>query len=85
MGLAIATPSTTITSTGATIGSTTAAGLLTYAQAVGGTLTLYDGSTSGRQLCSLSTAQQNFSTPVQFGSSGIYAVMTAGSGVIHTA
>jgi len=62
----------------------TTAGLLHYAQASGGVLTVYDGSTSGNLLCTVGDgARTMFTTPVAFGSSGVHVQISAGSAVIH--
>lgn len=59
-------------------------GKLHYAEAVGGILICYDGSTSGDVLCTIpSSGAQNFSSPVSFGSSGLYVTISAGTASVH--
>jgi len=61
-------------------------GVVSYAEAVGGILTLYEGSTSGKLLATIpSSGNISFNTPMQFGSTGLYATISAGAGVVHTA
>ena len=60
-------------------------GLLTYAQAVGGTLTLYDGLSTGGDLIAtvVSSASEHFAVPYKY-SQGLYATISAGSAhVVH--
>jgi len=60
-------------------------GLVTYVQAIGGTAILYNGSTSGKQLATVtSSGYASFNSPVQYGSSGLYITISAGSAVVHT-
>lgn len=61
------------------------AGLVTYAQAIGGTAVLYNGSTSGNQLATVtSSGYVSFNSPVQYGSSGLYITISAGTAIVHT-
>jgi hypothetical protein len=64
---------------------TSGAGVVTYAQAIGGTMSLYDGSTSGNLLLTVtSSGYVPLPIPVQFSSTaGLYATFSAGSGVVH--
>jgi len=63
----------------------TGKGMVTYAQAMGGTAILYNGSTSGTQLATItSSGYVDFHAPVQYGSSGLYITISAGSAVVHT-
>lgn len=72
-----------ISSTGSSIVSS-GVGLITYVQAIGGTAILYDGSTSGTQLATVtSSGYVSFNAPVQFGSSGLYMTLSAGTAVVH--
>ena len=66
---------------------TASAGVVTYVQAIGGTVSLYNGSTSGDLLITVtSSASQSLSSPVQFGSTdGLYITFSAGTGVVHYA
>ena len=63
------------------------AGLLTYAQATGGTLTIYDGSTSGKRLATVSSSfYVPFGFPVQYNTSLYVTVSTtAMTGIVHYA
>ena len=61
-------------------------GLLTYAEAVGGTLVLYDSLTTGttnNQICTVtSSGRAHFAVPLKY-NDGLYATISAGSFVIH--
>ncbi|MGD9382244.1 MAG: hypothetical protein PVI03_07355 [Candidatus Thorarchaeota archaeon] len=60
-------------------------GLLTYAEAVGGTATLYEGSTSGKLLATITSSNHvAFTAPVAFSSTGLYITISAGSATVHT-
>ena len=65
------------------------AGVLTFAQSLGGTMKLYDGSTAGTLLVSASTGiPPHINPPVQFSSTaGLYVAFStaASSGIVHTA
>jgi hypothetical protein len=59
------------------------AGALCSAQAIGGTVSLYNGSTSGALLATVtSSGFHNYSNPVTYGSSGLYITLSAGTGVV---
>lgn len=59
-------------------------GALCYAEAVGGDAVLYEGSTSGARLATVtSSGQQSFVHPVAFGSTGLYITISAGSATVH--
>lgn len=60
-------------------------GVVTFAQAIGGTMSLYDGSTAGNLLLTVTSSYSiPLSRPVQFSSTaGLYATFTAGTGVVH--
>lgn len=71
-------------STDGMIGSTSGAGLLCGAQAIGGTASLYNGSTSGTLLATVtSSGYHNFTNPITYGSSGLHVQISAGTAVIH--
>lgn len=66
------------------------AGLLHYVEidtAGAGVLSCYDGSTVGKLLCTVHSSNTdghiNFTTPVQFGSSGLYITISTGTGLVH--
>ena len=62
----------------------TSAGQLCYAEATGGILTCYNGSTSGELLCTIPSSESQTSTnPVQYGPSGLHVQISAGSAVVH--
>ena len=59
-------------------------GVLTYAQCITGTLSVFDGNGSGVLLCTLAAGEQySPSVPVQF-KNGLYATIGTGPSVIHT-
>ena len=59
-------------------------GVLTYAEAVGGTFVLYAGTSTGGDMIATITSSgyRSFNTPVKY--KGLYATLTAGTGIIHT-
>ena len=66
------------------------AGLLHYAEidtAGPGSLDCYEGSSGGVLLCTVHSSNTdghiNFTTPVSFGSTGLYVVLSTGTGVVH--
>jgi len=60
-------------------------GVVTYAEAVGGTAILYNGSTSGNLIATItSSSYRVFNSPVTFGSSGLHITISAGAAVVHT-
>jgi len=60
-------------------------GVVTYAEAVGGTAILYEGSTSGKVLATISSSNHvAFTSPVTFGSTGLYITISAGTATVHT-
>lgn len=80
---------TTAVSTGAITSNTQVKprgtrGLVTYAEAIGDTLTLFDGNGSGIKLCFLAAGERvTFETPVRF-TDGLYAALgVAGPAVVH--
>ena len=63
----------------------TGSGVVTYVEAVGGTAILYNGSTLGDVLATVtSSGYREFTVPVTFGSSGLYITISAGSATVHT-
>lgn len=64
----------------------TGQGTLTYAEAVGGNISLYDGTSTGGDLISTITSSnyRDFSTPIKF-NDGLYITLTAGSASVHIA
>ena len=59
------------------------AGILTYAEAGAGAVSLYVESTSGKLLTTIpSSSYRDFSCPVKF--SSLYITVASGSAVIHT-
>lgn len=64
---------------------TSAPGFVTFAQAIGGNISLYDGSTSGNLLLTVSSSNGTaLPIPVQFSSTdGLYVTLSAGTGVVH--
>ena len=64
---------------------TAGAGVVTYAQAIGGDMSLYNGSTSGTLLLTVTSSNSiPLTVPVQFSSTdGLYATFSAGTGVVH--
>ena len=80
--MAVCYSSGSLTTDGA-IGSTNNGGLLYGATAIGGVVTLYNGSTSGALLASVTSGYQEYSNPITFGSSGLHIQISAGSAVIH--
>ena len=60
-------------------------GVVTHVEAVGGTAILYNGSTSGDLISTVtSSGYRTFTSPVTFGSSGLYITISAGAAVVHT-
>ena len=61
-------------------------GLLTHAEAVGGTLTLYEGNSTGSTALLVATitssASRDWGHPLKY-NGGLYATISAGAGVIH--
>ena len=81
MSAPIARSSGSLSTNGTAVAGT---GLLTYAEAVGGTLVCYEGSTSGEVLATIpSSGRQTFTTPVQF-SGGLWVTISAGTATIHS-
>jgi hypothetical protein len=71
-------------STDGMIGSTSGSGLLCGAQAIGGTVDLYNGSTLGTLLATItSSGYHNFANPISYGSSGLHVQISAGTAVVH--
>lgn len=61
----------------------TAQGLLTYAEAIGGIATFYEGSTSGKLLATVPSSHETaFTVPVKFDS--LYVNLSAGTCLVHT-
>ena len=64
---------------------TSGKGLVTFAQAIGGDMSLYNGSTSGTLLLTVTSSNAiSLPIPVEFSSTdGLYATFSAGTGVVH--
>ena len=61
-------------------------GLITYAEAGAGAVSLYEGSTSGKLLSTIpSSSHRAFTSAVQYGSTGLYITIASGTAVVHTA
>ena len=63
----------------------TGAGVLTYAEAGAGAVSLYDGLTTGANLIATlsSSKSRSFDCPVKF-NAGLYITIGSGSAVVHT-
>lgn len=83
MSTPIAATSASLSSTAGTISAN--GGVVTYAEATGGLLSLYDGSTSGNLLLTcISSGRVPLTVPVRFSSTaGLYYTLSAGTAVVH--